>query len=108
MDKAAFAAAVKDIVRLIPRGQATSYGAIAHAAGYPTLSRMVGRIMAEGTEEVPAHRVVGSGGVLTGRAAFGAPNRMQDLLEAEGIEIVNNRIRNWKQVFWNPLKEIGL
>ncbi len=75
-------------MRLVPRGRATSYGSIAHAAGYPGLSRMVGRIMAEGTDVIPAHRVVGSGGVLTGRAAFGAPGRMRELLEAEGVEVL--------------------
>ncbi len=107
MDKEAFAAAVMDIVRLVPRGRATSYGAIAHAVGHPALPRMVGRIMG-GAEGVPAHRVVGSGGMLTGHMAFGAPGRMRELLEAEGVEVVNNRIRNWKQVFWDPLKEIGM
>lgn len=106
MDKDAFAAAVMDIVRLVPRGRATSYGAVARAAGHPTLSRMVGRIMGEGERGVPAHRVVGSGGALTGRAAFGTPDRMRELLEADGVEVVDNRIRNWKKVFWDPVKEI--
>lgn len=109
MDKGerdAFTAAVRDIVRLVPRGRATSYGAIARAVGHPTLSRMVGRIMAAGLEDVPAHRIVGSGGVLTGRAAFGAPGRMRELLEAEGVEVAGNKIRHWKQIFWDPIKEI--
>ncbi len=108
MDKAAFAEAVKDIVRLIPHGRATSYGAIAQAVGHPTLSRMVGRIMAAGSEDIPAHRVVGSGGILTGQAAFGAPGRMQQLLEAEGVEVAGNRISNWRKIFWNPLNEIEI
>lgn len=113
MDKAereAFAAAVCDVVRLVPRGRATSYGAIAHAAGYPALSRMVGRVMGGMGERdgVPAHRVVDSDGGLSGRAAFGTPGRMQELLESEGVEVVNNRIRNWRRVFWDPMKEIEI
>ena len=112
MDKAekdALTNAVKEVARLIPRGRATSYGAIAHAAGYPALSRMVGRIMGGmGDNTVPAHRVVNSAGVLSGRASFGAPGRMQALLEAEGVEVENNRIKNWKHVFWNPMDEINI
>lgn len=99
--------AVYDIVRLIPAGRATSYGAIARAAGYPALSRMVGRIMAGASaDDVPAHRVVNGQGVLSGRAAFGAPGRMQSLLESEGVEIERHRIKRWRSVFWNPLDEI--
>lgn len=99
--------AVYEIVRLVPPGRATSYGAVARAAGYPSLSRMVGRIMAGASEtDVSAHRVVNNQGVLSGRAAFGEPGRMQRLLEAEGVTVENNRIKNWKRVFWNPLDEI--
>ena len=105
--------AVYDIVRLVPHGRATSYAAIARAAGYPSHSRLVGRMMAgcsdegvEGVEGVPAHRVVNSQGVLSGRAAFGAPDRMQSLLESEGVAIVNHRIQNWKRIFWSPIDEI--
>ncbi len=99
--------AVYDIVRLVPRGRATSYAAIARAAGYPSHSRLVGRMMAGCSDDgVPAHRVVNSQGVLSGRAAFGAPDRMQSLLEAEGIEVANHRIKSWKRVFWNPIDEI--
>lgn len=106
-EKNALRDAVYDIVRLVPAGRATSYGAVARAAGYPALSRMVGRIMAGASETgVPAHRVVNNQGVLSGRAAFGEPGRMQRLLEAEGVAVENNRIRNWRRVFWNPLDEI--
>lgn len=99
--------AVYDIVRLIPRGRASSYGAIAKASGHPNLSRMVGRIMAGASEEdVPAHRVVNNQGVLSGRAAFSEPGLMQSLLEEEGVTVENHRIKNWKRVFWNPLDEI--
>lgn len=106
-EKDALREAVYEIVRLVPEGRATSYGAIARAAGYPGLSRMVGRIMAGASgADIPAHRVVNNQGILSGRAAFGEPGRMQRLLEAEGIAVENNRIRNWKRVFWNPLDEI--
>lgn len=112
MDKAekqALTEAVKDVVRLVPRGRATSYGAIARAAGYPAHSRMVGRIMGEDMgDDVPAHRVVNSSGILSGRAAFGTPGRMQELLEAEGVEVENNRIKNWRRVFWDPMEEINI
>lgn len=99
--------AVYDVVCLIPPGRATSYGAIARAVGYPRLSRMVGRIMGGcGDEGVPAHRVVNSSGVLSAWMAFGSPGRMAELLEAEGVTVENNRIRDWKRVFWDPMKEI--
>lgn len=108
-EKEALIDAVKDVVRLVPRGRATSYGAIARAAGYPTLSRMVGRIMGGMSDAgVPAHRVVNSSGVLSGRAAFGAPGRMRELLESEGVEVENDRIKEWRRVFWNPMEEIKL
>lgn len=99
--------AVYDIVRMVPRGRVTSYAAIARAAGYPAHSRLVGSIMAKcGDAGIPAHRVVNSRGELSGRAAFGAPGRMRSLLESEGVEVAGHRIRQWKQVFWNPLDEI--
>lgn len=108
-EKEAFRQAVYDIVRLVPRGRVTSYGAIARAAGYPALSRMVGRIMAGcGEKGVPAHRVVNSSGRLSGSEAFGAPGRMREMLEAEGVEVGNNRIRDWKRVFWNPIDEMSV
>jgi len=105
--------AVYEIVRIIPRGRATSYGAIAEAIGYPNFSRLVGRIMSEYDENtekksIPAHRVVNSQGVLSGKDAFKKPDTMQLLLESEGITIVNNRIKNWKRVFWDPVKEINI
>lgn len=103
--------AVYEIVSLIPRGRATSYGAIARAAGFPGYARMVGRMMAECDSEatgIPAHRVVNSQGVLSGKAAFGSPGRMRQLLEAEGIEVENDRIRNWKTVYWDPMEELSI
>jgi len=109
LDKENFKRAVYDIVKLIPFGRATSYGAIAKAAGYYNMSRMVGAIMGDCTEEkIPAHRVVNSQGYLSGRFSFETPSKMQELLEAEGIKIINNKICNWKQIYWNPLEEILL
>lgn len=104
-----FAAAVYEIVRRIPPGRATSYGAIARAVGYPTLSRMVGRVMAGcGESGVPAHRVVNSQGRLTGKNAFGAPDAMQRCLEAEGVTVANGGIVRWRDIFWDPQREILL
>ena len=111
IDIEAFATAVYDVVKIIPKGRATSYGAIAKAIGYPNMSRMVGRIMGEcdsAKTGIPAHRVVNSQGILSAKEAFGSSNEMQQLLEEEGIIIQNDRIKNWKSVFWNPLKEIIL
>ncbi len=101
--------AVYEIVKLIPSGRATSYGAIAKAVGFPNLSRLVGRIMSQCDSEVshiPAHRVVNSSGILSAKDSFGAPGRMQRLLELEGIVVINDRIQNWKKIFWNPLEEL--
>ncbi|MDL2215148.1 MGMT family protein [Dysgonomonas sp. OttesenSCG-928-M03] len=110
-DKEALKQAVYEIVIRIPRGRATSYGAIAKASGYPNMSRMVGKIMGEcdtTTNTIPAHRVVNSQGILSAKDAFKDPEEMQRLLEAENIIVINNRIANWKKVFWNPIEEIQL
>lgn len=97
---------VYEIVKMIPEGRVTSYGAIAKAIGYPNHSRMVGTAMNNCDVTVPAHRVVGHGGRLTGEANFHAPGEMQRLLEKEGIIVDKKRIRNFKDVFWNPVEEI--
>ena len=110
-EKQAFIRAVYDVVRTIPRGRATGYGAIAKAIGYPNMSRMVGNVMANCDSKancIPAHRVVNSQGILSAKDAFGNMNEMQKLLEAEGIKVVNDRIRNWKSIFWNPINEIQI
>ncbi len=107
-DKISFIQAVYDVVKAIPCGRATSYGAISKAIGYPNMSRMVGCVMGECDSiksGIPAHRVVNSQGVLSGRDAFGYSNEMQQLLESEGVKVVNNKIKNWKTVFWDPLNE---
>lgn len=110
-EKKYFKQAVYEIVKRIPRGRATGYGAIARAAGYPNMSRMVGKFMGEcdsSENDIPAHRVVNSQGVLSGKEAFSDPEIMQKRLEAEGVEVKNDRIINWKKVFWNPIDEIDL
>lgn len=104
-----FARAVYEIVGLIPWGRATSYGAVARAAGRPGGARQVGRLMGRGegwSEELPAHRVVNSQGVLSGEDAFGVPGEMRRRLAAEGIPVEGNRIRRWKEIFWDPLLEL--
>lgn len=111
IDKDSFRQAVYDVVCTIPTGRATSYGAIAKAIGYPNFSRMVGHVMAACNSEetsIPAHRVVNSQGILSGKDAFGCANEMQRTLEREGVEVKNDRIVNWKKVFWNPMTEINL
>ena len=104
-----FARAVYDIVKAVPPGRITSYGAIARALGHPHHSRMVGRIMGRCDDpHLPAHRVTDSRGRLSGRHAFGTPHRMSDLLEAEGIPVASDRVVNSRQFFWDPLEEIRL
>lgn len=100
--------AVYEIVQMIPKGRATSYGAIASAIGYPNHARHIGRIVGESGRycRIPAHRVVNSSGVLTGRGAFKTPTEMSDLLAEEGVIVKNNRIANWRKVFWDPSKEM--
>lgn len=107
-EKRRMAEAVFEIVRRIPQGRATSYGAIARAVGYPGYSRLVGKIMAGSAgNDIPAHRVVNSQGILSGKEAFSNEGGMQALLEAEGVSVRNGRICHWKSIFWDPLEEIG-
>ncbi|MFD1819073.1 methylated-DNA-protein-cysteine methyltransferase related protein [Pseudarcicella hirudinis] len=98
---------VYEVVKLIPYGRVTSYGAIAEYLGTKNGARFVGWAMnaCHGDAEVPAHRVVNRNGMLSGKAFFGG-NRMQELLEAEGIKVENDKIRGFDQVFWSPSKEL--
>ena len=96
---------IYEIVRKIPKGKVTSYGTIAEAIGTKTTARMVGWAMnASHTAipKVPAHRVVNRNGLLTGRHHFASPTLMQELLEAEKIEIIDNQIINFEKHFWKP------
>lgn len=95
---------VYQIVRQIPEGRVTSYGAIAKAIGAARSARMVGYAMnaSHDLEDVPAHRVVNRNGVLTGKHHFDGSNLMQQLLENEGIKVVNNQIVDFKKHYWEP------
>jgi methylated-DNA-protein-cysteine methyltransferase-like protein len=98
---------VYEIARLIPYGRVTSYGAIATYLGAARSARMVGWAMNNSSaKEVPAHRVVNRIGLLTGKQHFDGTNLMQQLLESEGIIVVENKIKNFETVFWNPTKEL--
>jgi methylated-DNA-protein-cysteine methyltransferase-like protein len=95
--------------RLIPFGRVTSYGAIAKYLGAARSARMVGWAMNNShnqTEEVPAHRVVNKKGLLSGKHYFEGTNLMQQLLENEGIVVLENQIQNLEKVFWNPIDEL--
>lgn len=97
---------IYDVVRLIPNGRVTSYGAIAKYLGGGG-ARMVGWAMnaSHGELDVPAHRVVNRNGVLTGKHHFGG-NRMQELLESEGIKVKKDQVADFKKLFWNPSEEL--
>ncbi len=98
---------VYDVTRLIPFGRVTSYGAIAKYLGATRSARIVGYAMNNsGGKDVPAHRVVNRKGLLTGKHHFEGTNLMQQLLENEGVEVVDNQIQNFESVFWDPSKEI--
>lgn len=101
---------VYDVVRLIPKGRVTSYGAIAKYLGTPRSSRMVGWAMnaAHSIEDVPAHRVVNRNGLLTGKMHFATPDLMQEKLESEGISVVQDKIQNFTEKYWDPMLELEL
>ncbi|WP_338356315.1 MGMT family protein [Yeosuana marina] len=98
---------VYEVAKLIPYGRVTSYGAIATYLGAAKSARMVGYAMNGSTgKKVPAHRVVNRKGLLTGKHHFDGTNLMQQLLESEGIKVVDNQIQDFERVFWDPLKEL--
>lgn len=98
---------VYDIAKLIPYGRVTSYGAIATYLGAAKSARMVGYALnGSVAKNVPAHRVVNRKGLLTGKQHFEGTNLMQQLLESEGVIIIDNQIQDFETVFWNPLKEL--
>lgn len=108
-DKAGFFDKVYEVASLIPYGKVTSYGAIARYLGAAGSARMVGWAMngAGKFPEVPAHRVVNRKGLLTGKHHFQGINLMQQLLESEGIEVIDNQIQNFEKHFWDPVKELS-
>ena len=100
---------VYEIVMRIPAGRVTTYGAIARFTGSPQSSRMVGWAMNAShlySDHIPAHRVVNRNGTLTGKHHFRHPELMQELLESEGISVENDRVTDFKKLFWDPYKEL--
>ena len=99
---------VYEVAKLIPYGRVTSYGAIANYLGASRSARMVGYAMnaSHGRDDVPAHRVVNRKGLLTGKHHFDGTDLMQQLLESEGIQVIDHQIQDFERVFWNPFKEI--
>ncbi|MEH0154299.1 MGMT family protein [Limibacter armeniacum] len=108
MNKENFFNDVYEVTKLIPEGRVTSYGAIAKYLGRTGSARMVGWAMNQAFSEkgVPAHRVVNRNGLLSGKAHFSEPDMMQQLLEAEGIEIKDDKVVDFQSKFWDPSKEL--
>lgn len=104
-----FFSRVYDVTKLIPYGRVTSYGAIARFLGSGRSARMVGwalNVCHGSPEFIPAHRVVNRNGLLTGKYHFGNSSTMEQLLANEGIIIEDDRIINFNDKFWDPLKEL--
>lgn len=97
---------VYEVVRLVPKGRVTSYGAIAHYLGVKSSARMVGWAMHGCPKDVPAHRVVNSAGLLTGKVHFKPPSAMEARLKKEGVLVSKNKVKNFQVVFWDPSKEL--
>jgi methylated-DNA-protein-cysteine methyltransferase-like protein len=99
---------VYEVVRKIPFGQVSSYGAIAAFLGSPGAARTVGYAMnaSHAVQGVPAHRVVNRNGLLTGKHHFGGSTMMEDLLRSEGVEVEEDAIVDFEKVFWNPIDEL--
>ncbi len=109
MQTSTFYQNVYEVVKLVPFGRATSYGAIAAYLGTKGSSRLVGYAMNNSIKTetgIPAHRVVNRNGLLTGKFHFGTGNEMQQRLENEGLTIIDNQIQNFKTIFWDPAVEL--
>lgn len=101
---------VYEVVRLIPPGRVTTYGSIARYLSLRAGARMVGWAMngCHNRPDVPAHRVVNSIGVLTGKHFFGEPDVMQRLLENEGVAVKNDKVVDFKKRYWDPSVELAM
>ncbi len=100
---------IYEVVRSVPKGRVTSYGAVAAAIGAKSGARLVGYAMnhcAGVKPKVPAHRVVNRNGMLTGKHHFSPPEKMEQLLKKEGIEVKDDKVVNFSKVFWDPVKEL--
>jgi methylated-DNA-protein-cysteine methyltransferase related protein len=102
---------VYGVVKKIPPGRVTSYGAIARSVGAPQSARMVGWAMNSShtrSDFIPAHRVVNRNGLLTGKHHFGGPDVMAQLLESEGVQVVDDQVVDFQRLFWDPVPETEL
>lgn len=102
---------VYEVTKKVPYGRVTSYGAIARYLGTSQSSRMVGYALNgchTSGEFIPAHRVVNRNGLLSGKHHFGGPDVMQQLLESEGIEVENDKVVRYKELFWDPMVELEM
>lgn len=109
MNDDSFFVKVYQVVMHIPHGRVTTYGAIAKYLSSASSARMVGWAMNashSSLQHIPAHRVVNRLGMLTGKQHFGGSSVMKDLLENEGVIIQNDQIINFKEIFWDPAKEL--
>jgi methylated-DNA-protein-cysteine methyltransferase-like protein len=99
---------VYEVVKLVPKGRVTTYGAIASYLGAKSSARMVGWAMnaSHFDKKVPAHRVVNSKGLLTGKHHFTPPSSMQTKLEKEGVKVKRDQVVNFAERLWNPGKEL--
>jgi len=108
-NKSSFFEDVFEVAKLVPKGRITTYGAIARYLGTAGSARMVGWAMNQSHgSDVPAHRVVNRMGLLTGKHHFENPDRMEELLSNEGVEVKNDKVQNFNKVFWDPTVELGL
>ena len=101
---------VYEVVRLVPKGRVTSYGAIARYLGTAMSARMVGWAMNGAGRikpKVPAHRVVNRIGILSGKHHFSPPGSMEKQLKKEGIKIKNDQVVDFEKLFWDPVTELG-
>jgi methylated-DNA-protein-cysteine methyltransferase related protein len=102
---------VFEVARQIPKGRVTSFGAIAAALGTKLSARMVGWAMNGSFRvrpKVPAHRVVNRNGMLSGKMHFAYPEQMQELLEKDGVKVIDDKVVDFEKRFWDPLKELGI
>lgn len=108
-DKESLYGAIYDVVRSVPKGRVTTYGAVAAAIGAASGARVVGYAMnnCNGIKpKVPAHRVVNRNGMLTGKHHFDTPTKMQELLEKEKIKVVDDKVVDFEKLFWDPMQEL--
>jgi len=100
---------VLEIVRQVPKGRVTTYGAIARYLGTKTSARMVGWALNSSFDskpKVPAQRVVNRNGMLSGKVHFKTPTLMQELLQKEGVQVENDIVVNFQKHFWDPSTEL--